>query len=298
MSPSPAPAIEPIRRPGLRAWIDASSPLASRLESRIEEIAAIPSGFTPVPTRSRSRRVWEGRLDGIPIPLVVKQRWLNPSYGIARRLSCRVSLLMEHPFRRALELASRLDAAGFPAARPVLCWKKSRRFFPVEEGILYPKVEAPDSLRRYLRDSATGNPFDRRLVLPPETLSALGRFLRALNAAGFVHLDPTPQNILLLPGAADPPTENSFVFIDVDAFRSLPSGSPGTPRARCVRALALAPLLPHLPAADLPRFAESFALPGESPAAWQRIFAWQRRHPRLRLPGKLGLFLRTFPFRG
>lgn len=287
--------IEHLRLSGLRAWLDTSSPFAPVLENRLEEIASIPSGFRTIPTRSRSRRVWEGRLDGIPFPLVIKQRWLNPSYALGRRISCRVSLCLESPFRQALELAARLDAIGFPSPRPILCWKKGSRFFPDEEGILYPEIEARDSLRRYLHEPSTGNPLDRRLLLSPETLSALGRFLRTLNAAGFVHLDPTPQNILLRPGAAEPPTETSFVFIDVESFRPLPSGRPETPRARYARALALTPLLPHIPGPDLSLFAESFALPSESPATWQSIFSLLQRHPKPHALARLSFRLQTLP---
>lgn len=278
-----------LRRPGLRAWLDVRHPCAAALEARIPEIAAIPSGFVPIPTRSRSRRIWEGRMDGIPMALVLKQGWVNPSYPIDRRIARRVSLACHNPFRHALDIAIRLSAAGFSAARPILCWKKGPALFPSEEGILYPKVEASGSLRRYLLDPATGNPFDRRLRFPPETLAALGRFLRALNAAGFVHLDPTPQNILLRPGAADPPSEADFVLIDVEAFRPLPSDAPDTPRARHARAMALAPLLPYLPSADLPLFAGQFALPSESPAAWLPIFRLLHRNPVLRLPARFSL---------
>ena len=291
--------IELIRRPGVRAWLDASCPFAAILESQLSEIVSIPSRFAFVPTRSRSRRLWEGTLDGIPSPLVLKQRWINPSYGFARRFSCRVSLALENPFRRALELAPRLAETGIPAIRPVLCWKKYSGPFPLEEGVLYPKLEATASLRRYLGERTGGHSrvTTRQVHLPRETLSALGRFLRALNASGFVHLDPAPQNILIRPGASDPPTESSFAFIDVESFRPLPSGRPDTPRARCARALAIAPLLPYLPPDDLAPFAESFALPGESPAAWLRLFGWQRRHPRPHAPGKLLLLLRVLSFR-
>lgn len=296
----PASPIAPLRRPGILAWLDTTSPFASVLESRLEEIAAIPSRFIPIPTRSRSRRLWEGNIDGVPGAVILKQRWINPSYDLPRRISCRVSLAMENPFRRALALAPRLAAAGIPAIRPVLCWKKSHGLFPVEEGILYPKLEATASLRRYLGGRPAGGPsrVTTRLVqLPLETLSALARFLRTLNAAGFVHLDPSPQNVLLLPGAADPPTEASFAFIDVEAFRPLGDGRPDTPRARYARALAIAPLLPYLSPSDLPPFAESFALPGESPASWLRLLGWVRSHSRPRLPGKLLLFLRALSFR-
>ena len=119
MEPSP---IEPIQRPGIRAWIDTTSPFASVLESRLGEIASVPDGFTPIRTRSRSRRLWEGTLDGIPSPLILKQRWLNPSYGLSRRISCRVSLALENPFRQALEIAPRLAAAGI-AARKGMVWR-------------------------------------------------------------------------------------------------------------------------------------------------------------------------------
>ena len=289
MPPSSIHRIVPLRRPGIRAWLDTASPFADALETALETIAAIPPGFTPIPTRSRSRRIWEGRLDGIPVPLVVKQGWVDPSYPLDRRMVRRVSLALEHPFRRALDISASLDAIGFPAARPVLCWKKGPGLCPSEEGILYPKVEASGSLRRYLHDPGTGNPFDRRLRLPPETLAALGRFLRTLNAAGFVHLDPTPQNILLRPGAADPPTEADFTFIDVEAFRPMPAGESVSPRARRVRSRALSPLLPYLPSADLPLFAEQFALPSESPSSWLPVFLLLHRNPVLSLSVRLRL---------
>lgn len=285
-----------VRRPGIHAWLDADSPHAAAMEAMLPEIAAIPSGFTPIPTRSRSRRIWEGRIDGMPFPVIVKQGWVNPSYPIDRRIARRVSLVLKNPFRLALEIAIRLDAIGFPAARPILCWKKAPGFFPTEEGILYPKVEASGSLRAYLHVPATGNPFDRRLRLPPETLAALGRFLRTLNAAGFVHLDPTPQNILLRPGSGDPPTEADFIFIDVEAFRPIPSSAPGTPRARHARALALSPLLPYIPSADLPLFAEHFALPSEAPSAWLPLFLLLHRKPVLRLPDRLSLYRFSLAF--
>lgn len=261
-----------LRRPGLRAWLDAAFPYAPALESRLSQIAAIPPAFTPIPTRSRSRRVWRGCLDGIPCPFVIKQGWISPTYSLDRRIARRVSLACHNPFLDALRNSGRLEAAAFPAARPVLCWKKGPHPFPTEEGILYPEIEASGSLHRYLHDPATGNPFDRRLRLPTETLAAFARSLRALNAAGFVHLDPTPQNILLRPGAAAPPTEADFVFIDVEAFRPLPSARPDTPQARRARARALAPLLPYIPSADLPLFAEHFALPTESASDWLPVF--------------------------
>ena len=288
MNQPPRQGPTPICCPSLRAWIDATHPFAKALEAILPEIAAIPSGFAPIPTRSRSRRVWEGHLDGIPFPVVVKQGWVDPAYPLDRRIARRVSLACHNPFRHALENSIRLAAAGFPAARSILSWKKYRGPFPVEEGILYPKVEASASLRRYLHDPATGNPFDRRLRLPPETLAALGRYLRTLTKAGFVHLDPTPQNILLRPGAADPPTEADFIFIDVEAFQPLPS-APDTPRARRARALSLSPLLPYLPSASLPLFAEHYALPSESPSAWLPLLHLLHRNPVLRLPARLSL---------
>ncbi len=279
---SPIPQAQspaPLRRPGIRAWIDPSHPCAPLLADRLEAIVDIPTTFTPIPTRSRSRRVWEGRLDGIPFPVVVKQGWVDPGYPLDRRIARRVSLACHNPFRHALENSIRLAAAGFPAARSILAWKKYRGPFPVEEGILYPKVEASGPLRRSLQAPATGNPFDRRLHLPPATLAALGRYLRALSEAGFVHLDPTPQNILLRPGAADPPTEADFIFIDVEAFRPLPSTSPDAPRARRARARSLAPLLPYIPSADLPLFAAHYALPSESPSSWLPLLLHLHRHP-------------------
>ena len=287
----------PIRHPGLRVWLDATHPCAEALEARLPEIASIPAGFTSIPTRSRSRRIWEGHLDGLPFPVVIKQGWVDPVYPLDRRIARRVSLACHNPFLHALDIAIRLAAIGFPAARPILCWKKGPGLFPSEEGVLYPKVEASGSLRRYLHDPATGNPFDRRLRLPGETLAALGRFLRTLNAAGFVHLDPTPQNILLRPGAADPPTEDDFVFIDVEAFRPL-AAVPDTPCVRRARALALSPLLPYLPSSDLPLFAEHYALPSESPSAWLPILHLLHRNPVLRLPDRLALhrLSRSFGF--
>lgn len=296
MEPSP---IEPIHRPGIRAWIDTSSPFASVLESRLEEIASVPSRFTPIRTRSRSRRLWEGSLDGIPCSLILKQRWLNPSYGLSRRISCRVSLALENPFRQALEIAPRLAATGIAAIRPVLCWKRFSHHVPVEEGILYPRFESSMSLHHYL----VGHPCGPSRVttlqvhLPRETLSALGRFLRALNAAGFVHVDPAPHNILVRAGAPLPPTETSFALIDVEAFRPLPSSRPDSPGSRYARAMAVSPLLPYLPPDDLAPFGEAFALDSESPAAWLRVFVWLRRHPNPRPLSRFRLFLRTLAFR-
>jgi hypothetical protein len=273
--------------------------LAGAVEARLEEITAIPPSFAPIPTRSRSRRVREGRLGGIPEPLVVKQGWINPDYPLDRRIARRVSFVLEDPFRRALSLSSALAAIPFPAPRPVLCWKRLSGPLPTETGILYPKIEASGSLLRYLPDAPSGNPYDRRLRMPPGTLRAVGRFLSTLNAAGFLHLDPTPQNILLRPGAADPPAEPDFVLIDVEAYRRLPFPSrPAAPLNRYARALAIAPLLPCIASADLPLFAESFALPGESPSAWLPVFRWLHRHPKLRPLAKPSLFLRALaPFR-
>lgn len=297
MNPSPRQATVSIRRPGLHAWLDASHPQAAAIEARIPEIAAIPTHFTPVPTRSRSRRIWEGHLDGIPFPVIVKQGWVDPSYPLDRRIARRVRLACHNPFRHAIDVAIQLEAIGFPAPRPILCWKKGPRLAPVEEGILYPKLEASGVFRRYLHDSATDIPFDRRLHLPPETLAALGRYLRSLNVAGFVHLDPTPKNILFRPGAADPPPEEDFILIDVEAFRPLRSARPDTPFARCARAMAIAPLLPYLLPADLPLFAGHFALPSEPPSAWIRIFEWLHRHPATSPLAKLRLFFQTLAFR-
>ena len=295
MNPPPSQGPTPIRCPGLRAWIDASHPFAKALEAILPEIAAIPSGFVPIPTRSRSRRVWEGHLDGIPFPVVVKQGWVDPAYPLDRRIARRVSLACHNPFRHALQNSIRLAAAGFPAARSILSWKKYRGPFPVEEGILYPKVEASGSLRRYLHNPDTGNPYDRRLRLPHPTLAALGRFLRTLNAAGFVHFDPTPQNILLRPGAADPPTESDFTLIDVESFQPLPDSS-DLPHLRRIRARAIAPLLPYIPSDDLPLFATHFVLPSESPADWLPILQLLHRHPGLHPPARLALhhLSRTF----
>ena len=295
MNPPATPILTPLRRPGIRAWINASHPCAATLADVLESIVSVPPSFTPIPTRSHSRRAWTGHLDGIPFPIVIKQGWVSPTYRLDRRIARRVSLIFHNPFRRALETTLRLAAVGFPAPRPILCWKKLHGLFPIEEGILYPEIEASDSLRRYLQDPTTGNPYDRRLRLPPATLAALGRFLRTLNAAGFVHLDPTPQNILLRPGAADPPTEPDFTLIDVESFQPLPSTS-DLPHLRRLRALALAPLLPYIPSDDLPLFATHFVLPTESPSDWLPILQLLHRHPGLHPPVRLALhhLTRTF----
>ena len=294
MTPPAPHLLKPLRRPGIRAWLDASHPFAGAIEARLEEIVSVPSSFTPIPTRSRSRRLWEGVLDGIPVPLVLKQGWSNPDYPLDRRIARRVSFVLEDPFRRALALSAGLAAIPFPAPRPVLCWKKTSGLFPSEAGILYPKVESSGSLLRYLPPAPSGRFYDRRLRLPPETLPAVGRFLRTLNAAGFTHRDPTPQNILLRTGAADPPTESDFVLIDVESYRRLPfPGHPASPFNRNARALALAPLLPCVASADIPLFAGSFALPGESPDAWSGIFLWLHRRPKLRPLSKPALLFRS-----
>ena len=293
MPPPLQSRLVPIRLPGLRAWLDAAHPFAPVLRERLPEIAAIPPGFAKIPTRNRMNEVWEGRLDGIPAPLVLKRGWINPVYPLDRRIARAVNLACKNPFRRALELAPRLEAVPFPAVRPVLCWKRIPRLFPAETGILYPKIEADGSLHRYLRNAPSGNPYDRRLLAPLPTLRALGRLLRTLNAAGFVHLDPAPQNVLLRPGAADPPVEADFVLIDVEAFRPLPGPRPDAPRARYRRALALERLVPYIRTADLLAFAEGFALPAESPGSWLPALRWLHRHPKPRPPATLALFLRT-----
>jgi hypothetical protein len=295
VNPPAVPILAPIRRPGIRAWINASHPCADALTDAIESIVAVPPSFTPIPTRSHSRRAWAGHLDGIPFPVVIKQGWVNPTYPLDRRIARRVSLIFHAPFRCALETSLRLSAVGFPAAHPILCWKKFHGLFPVEEGILYPEIDASGSLRRYLHNPDTGNPYDRRLRLPHPTLAALGRFLRTLNAAGFVHIDPTPQNILLRPGAADPPTESDFTLIDVESFQPLPDSS-DLPHLRRIRARAIAPLLPYIPSDDLPLFATHFVLPSESPADWLPILQLLHRHPGLHPPARLALhhLSRTF----
>lgn len=287
--------LKPLRRPGIRAWLDSSSPFATAVEAQLEEIVSIPSTFTSIPTRSRSRRLWEGRIDSIPVPVVVKQGWANPDYPLDRRIARRVNLLLEDPFHRALALSAGLAAIPFPAPRPILCWKKTVGLFPAEAAILYPKIEANGSLRRYFPDAPPGC----CLRLPTETLRAVGRFLRTLNAAGFTHRDPTPQNILLRPGAANPPTEPDFILIDTEAYRRLPfPGHPASPFNRYARALALAPLLPCIPFDEIPLFAETFVLPGESPVAWLPILHWLHRHPKLRHASKPALLLRSLsPFR-
>jgi hypothetical protein len=291
--PSASSNLLSVRLPGLRAWLDASTPFAALLRDRLPAIAAIPPGFAKIPTRNRMNEVWEGRLDGLPFPLVLKRGWINPVYPLDRRIARQVNLALKNTYRRALELAPRLEAVSFPTVRPLLCWKRIPRLLPAETGILYPKIEADGSLRRYLRDAPSGNPYDRRLLAPLPTLRALARLLRTLNAAGFVHLDPAPQNVLLRPGAADPPLEADFVLIDVEAFRPLPGSRPDSPANRHRRLIALERLVPYIRSSDLPAFAEDFALSGESPDAWLPLLLWLHRHPKPRPPAKLAILLRA-----
>lgn len=293
MPPPVHPRIRPLRLPGLRAWLDASSPFATAIESRLPEIASIPSTFTPIPTRNRMNKVWEGHLDGIPGPLIIKQGWVNPVYPLDRRIARRVNLALHNRFLQSMKLSFRLDAIGFASVRPVLCWKKYTGLFPTEIGILYPKIEAPSSFSRYLviPNDPTG-PW-RFATLPPETARAWGRHTRRLNAAGILHTDPAPWNILLRPGGTAPPQEADFIYIDTDAFRPLPVRPPTSPLARYHRALAMDRVLQFLSPDDLSAFCDGFAFPGESPSAWHRLFDWLRRHPNPHPPAKLRLFLRA-----
>ena len=93
--------------------------------------------------------------------------------------------------------------------------------------------------------------------------------------------------------------ESDFVLIDVESYRRLPfPGHPASPFNRNARALALAPLLPCVASSDIPLFAGSFALPGESPDAWSGIFLWLHRRPKLRPLSKPALLFRSLaPFR-
>lgn len=284
-----------LRRPGLRAWLDTAAPCARTLESRLAEIAAIPSAFTPIPTRNRMNKVWEGSFDGIPGPLIIKQGWINPVYPLDRRIARRVNLALHNRFLRSMELSFRLDEIGFASVRPVLCWKKYTGLFPTEIGILYPKIEASASFARFLviPDDPTG-PW-RFATLPGATARAWGRHTLRLNESGLLHTDPAPWNILIRPGAADPPLEDDFVYIDTDAFRPLPA-PPASAAGRYHRALAMDRVLQFFSPSDLAAFCEGFALPGEAPSAWQRLFDWRRLHPRTRLPSKLRFRLRAFSF--
>ena len=297
MPPPSRQRILVIRRPGLRAWLDSAAPCAALLESRLPEIAAIPSGFTPIPTRNRMNRVWEGHLDGIPGPFILKQGWINPVYPLDRRIARRVNFALRNRFLQSMELSFRLEAIGFASVRPVLCWKRHSGLFPVEIGILYPKIEASASFARYLviPNDPTG-PW-RFATLPEATARAWGRHTRHLNEAGLLHTDPAPWNILIRPGAVDPPLEADFVYIDADAFRPLPVRAPSSPAGRHLRALAMDRVLQFLSPSDLAAFCEGFALPGESPSSWQCLFDWLRRHPNPHPPAKLQLFMRALAFR-
>ena len=293
MPPASPHRISTLRRPGLRAWLDASSPFASAIESQLDQIAAVPTSFTPIPTRNRMNKVWEGSLPGIPATFILKLGWCNPVYPLDRRIARRVNMALRNRFLQSMELSFRLDAMSFASVRPVLCWKRTRHLFPAEIGILYPKIEAGDSLRRYL--DTTGRPWYFR-DLPPETALAWGRPTRRLNQAGLIHIDPAPQNVLLRPGAADPPLEDDFIYIDTDAFRPLRASSTSL-FGRYARALSMARALAFFRPSDLPPFCEGFALPSESPAAWLRLLDWVRRHPRPHPPGKLLLLARALSFR-
>ena len=297
MPPTARQRIHPLRRPGLRAWLDTAAPCAAGLEARVEEIAAIPPGFTPIPTRNRMNRVWEGHLDGIPGPLIIKQGWVNPVYPLDRRIARRVNLALHNRFLQSMKLSFRLDAIGFASVRPVLCWKKYTGLFPTEIGILYPKIEAPATFARYLvvPNDPTG-PW-RFATLPAETALAWGRHTRRLNEAGLLHTDPAPWNILLRPGATDPPLEVDFIYLDADAFRPLPARNPASPLGRYHRALAMDRVLQFLSPDNQAAFCEGFSMPGESPSAWQRLFDWLRLHPNPHPPTKLRLFLRALSFR-
>lgn len=296
MSTSPHRIIS-LRRPGLRAWLDASSPFVAALDSCLGEIVSVPSSFTPIPTRNRMNKIWEGSLPGLPGTFVLKQGWCNPVYPLDRRIARRVNLALRNRFLQSLELSFRLDTIGFPSVRPVLCWKSIPRLFPVETGLLYPKIEASASLIRYF-DLPPDDPDATWIFrsLPPETARAWGRHTRRLNEAGLLHVDPFPSNILLRPGAADPPLEDDFIFIDPDAFRPLPA-SPASPSGRYFRALAMDRAIAYFRTCDIPPFCEGFALPSESPKAWERLFDWLRLHPRPHLSGKFRLFLRALAFR-
>ena len=274
---SPTPAILRIRRPGWCVWLDTSHPLAATLRERIGEIVSIPPSFTPIPTLNRMSKIWEGPLDGLPGSFIIKQGWNNPVYPIDRRIARAVNLASKNRFLRSMEIAARLEAIGFKTVRPVLCWKKGPRLFPSETGILYPKIEAADSLIRY---SPLGNGgFD--LVLPPPTARALGTLLRDLHDAGFLHMDPAPQNILLRPGAADPPTAADMAFIDIDAFRPLTS-PPGTRRNTVARVLSLHRLLCRLHSDDdLRLLCEGYSR-SSSPTPWLSLFRFLHPHHTLR----------------
>ena len=288
--------LKPLRRPGLRAWLDTAFPCVAALEAQLDQIASIPPSFTPIPTRNRMNKVWEGTLPGIPGTFILKLGWCNPVYSLDRRFARRVNMALQNRFLQSMELSFRLEDIGFPSVRPVLCWKKIPRFLPTEIGILYPKIEASGSLIRFF-DLPPGDPGATWIFrsLPPETACAWGRRTRRLNEAELVHVDPFPSNILLRPGASDPPLDDDFVFIDSDAFRPLPA-PPASPRGRFFRALSMDRAIAYFRPCDIPPFSEGFALPGESPAAWQRLFDWQRRHPRPHFPGKLLLFLRSLSF--
>lgn len=291
MAPNAPHRIVFFRRPGLRAWLDASSPFAPILESRLESIAAIPPTFTPIATKNRMNKVWEGRLEGLPGPFILKTGWCNPVYSLRRRIDRRVNFAFTNRFLHSMETSFRLDELGIAATRPVLCWKKTVHLFPKEIGVLYPKIEASDSLFRYGAPTADGH--FRFQNLPPETARAWGLHTRRMNEAGLLHVDPAPQNILLRPGAADPPAEADFIYIDIEAFCALPVRDPASPLGRWHRALAMNRGIRCFGPADLAAFCEGFALPSESPAAWIRFFTLQQRFPRLHPRAKFALLLHS-----
>ena len=288
---SPDHRISFLRQPGLRAWLDASSPHASLLQAQLPLITSIPSSFTPIPTKNRMNKVWEGALEGIPGTFILKIGWCNPVYSRDRRIVRRINMALHNRFLQSMRLSPRLDAISFPAVRAVLCWKRIPHLLPTEIGVLYPKVEAPFSLRRYLDDPANPRAFRN---LPLETTQALGRLVRRLNQAGLVHVDPAPQNILLRSDAANPPLEDDFVFIDVDAFRAL-HASPASPLGRWHRTLAMNRIIRLFPPTHLAAFCEGFAFPSESPDAWIRIFSHSAHLPNHKLLSRLSLLLRSLP---
>jgi len=147
------------------------------------------------PERVEPERVERGRVDG--------ERRRGEAAGDGAVFVKHYPAPAGHRARRAFRMAGALAAAGFGAPAPLVVGVRDG------EGLLITREVAGSALATVVARFAPEARRAKRALL-----AALGREVARLHAAGFVHGDLVPSNLLL---AGD-----RFVFLDNDRTRRLP----------------------------------------------------------------------------